>query len=75
MEEKQHTYGEFIDLMEKLAKEIENVDAQIAIEDWKALATEEQWKGFRPLPIEPGLVIKSRYLKLGTEGCLSKVDF
>ena len=57
MGEKQHTYGEFIDLMEKLAEETGNVDAQISIEEWKALATEEQWKEFRPLPLGPGLVI------------------
>lgn len=57
MAEKQRTYGEFIDLMEKLAEETGNVDAQIAIEDWKALATEKQWKEFRPLLLTSDLVI------------------
>ena len=57
MEEKQHTYGEFVDLMEELAKQTGNVDAQITIEDWKALATEKQWKEFRPLLLTPDLVI------------------
>jgi hypothetical protein len=57
MIEKQITYGEFVDLMEKIAKDTGNVDAQINIEDWKALATEEQWKEFRPLLLTPELVI------------------
>ncbi len=57
MAEKGHTYGEFVDLMEKLAEETGNIDAQINIKEWKKLATDEQWKEFRPLSLAPDLVI------------------
>ena len=54
MADKQVTYGQFIDLVEKT----EIGEARIMIEEWKALATEEEeWKGYRPLPLTSDLVI------------------
>ena len=56
--------------MEKLAEETGNVNAQIFIEDWKVLATEEQWREFRPLPLISDLIINfaediASYFKVG----------
>ncbi len=49
----QVTYGQFIDLVEQT----EHVEAGFFIEEWRALATEEKWKEYRPLPLTSDLVI------------------
>lgn len=54
MADEQATYGQFIDLVEKT----EYAEARIFIEEWKAIATEEEWKEYRPLPLMPDLVIR-----------------
>lgn len=47
------TYGDFFDTMEGT----ECIYAQGFIEEWKALATEEQWAEFRPMPLTRELVL------------------
>ena len=49
----QNTYGDFIDLIEKT----KITKAAVFIERWKKLATEEQWKEYRPLPLTPELIM------------------
>lgn len=49
----QHTYGEFIDLVKKT----KGGEASAFMDEWAALATEEQWEEFRPLPLDKGMVL------------------
>lgn len=49
----QSTYGDFIDSVEKT----ENTTAAVFIELWKETATEEQWKGYRPMPLTSELIL------------------
>lgn len=49
----QSTCGDFIDYVEKT----ENTAAAVFIELWKKIATEEQWKEYRPMPLTLGLIL------------------
>ena len=51
------TYGEFIDAMEKVAEDWRFVEGQTFLERWKKLATEEQWKKYRPMKLRKEEVI------------------
>jgi hypothetical protein len=51
------TYGEFIDYIEKIAEDWRFVEGQTFLEEWKALATEEQWREYRSKVLEKGHVI------------------
>ena len=48
----QNTYGDFIDLVEKT----EITEAAVFIEQWKKLATDEQWKKYRTISLGPELI-------------------
>lgn len=52
MPKKQNTYGDFIDSVSKT----ECIEAQLFIDEWKALATEEEWQEYRPMLLTPELV-------------------
>ena len=58
MGDKAKTYGEFIAAMEEVAVEISSVNAEIFLEQWKALATEEDWQKFRPMLLTKELVLR-----------------
>lgn len=47
------TYGEFIDAVIKT----KIVEAQCFMEDWMAMATEEQWAEYRPMELTKELVL------------------
>lgn len=49
----QSTYGDFIDSVEKT----EITVAAVFIAQWKKLASEEQWKEYRPMPLTLGLIL------------------
>lgn len=49
----QNTYGDFIDSVEKT----KITGATVFIEQWKGLATEEQWKEYRPMPLTLELIL------------------
>lgn len=48
-------YGKFIDAMHEVAKSA-NLDAEMLFEGWYKLATEDQWKDYRELPLGEGEV-------------------
>lgn len=45
-------YGEFVDAMQAVAKI--SIEAETFFEEWCAMATEEEWKRLRELPLEEG---------------------
>lgn len=45
-------YGEFVDAMREVAKI--NPDAECIFADWHDMATEEQWREYRDLPLGKG---------------------
>jgi len=47
-------YGEFVDAMREVAKI--NTDAELLFEEWHDMATEEQWREYRELPLGEGEV-------------------
>lgn len=77
MSEKQSTYGDFIESVEKT----ENFEAGVFISQWIELATAEQWKEYSSMPLTAELVIgfaqdmalhfQQRISDISTEGLYS----
>jgi len=69
--DKSRTYGEFITSM----KETKITSARIFIEEWEALATEEQWEQLRPMPLTKQMVLSfaenmaRRFWRMIADGC------